>query len=301
MTQRTPPENGYGYVTQSVMRNPKISKIAKAILCVIAVFADPVTWEAHPSTKMIRSILKLDPVAFRNHRKELVEAGYIEFERKGNQIIYTVLVNVNLFTGGGEGYGFIPKSVMLDSTLSRNARVLYCYLASFAGMRGTAFPTRDTILSELVMGRNTMYLCRKELEEHGLLTILHRMNDDKSRYLPNIYTLTENKRIFGGEQLSDDFYAPEGIPPVNYYQLAYDNTEPNIIQAQKLEDYADRNDWDLVNYAIWKARRLRKPFSYFQAIMDKWEMIGLDTVGDAKELDSSFLLLKDVDDFLPDD
>lgn len=299
MTQRTPPENGYGYVIQSVMRNPKISKIAKAILCVIAVFADPVTWEAYPSTKMICSILKLSPATFRKHRQELVSIGYISFKREGNKIVYMLWINETMVRGSG--YGFIPKSVMLDSTLSRNTRVFYCYLASFAGMRGIAFPIIQTILSELGLSLATMYKCRKELEERGLLKVQHRMNDDKSKYLPNIYTLTENKRIFGGEQLSDNFYVPEGIPPVNYYQLAYDNTKPNIIQAQKLEDYADRNDWDLVNYAIWKARRLRKPFTYFQAIMDKWEMIGLDTVGDAKELDDSFWMLKDVDDFLPDD
>lgn len=286
MTQRTPPENGYGYVIQSVMRNPKISKIAKAILCVIAVFADPTTWEAHPSTKMICSILKLSPATFRKHRQELVSIGYISFKREGNKIVYMLWINETMVRGNG--YGFIPKSVMLDSTLSRNTRVFYCYLASFAGMRGIAFPIIQTILSELGLSLATMYKCRKELEERGLLKVQHRMNDDKSKYLPNIYTLTENKRIFGGEQLSDDFYAPEGIPPINYYQLVYDNIEPFPQQAEKLEEYGNQQDWDLVNYAIWQARRRKKPFNYFKAIMDKFEVMGVESIEEARELKSEF-------------
>lgn len=288
MPERTPPANsGYGYVAQSVMRNSKFSKVAKAIYGVLAVFADSDSLEAHPSTSFIHSIIGVTPQTFRNNRKQLMAADVIRIEYQHRTPIYTMTAN-NFIENGG-GYGYLPKSVMLDHTLSRNARVLYAYLASFAGMRGKAHPSIELIRSELGMSLDTLYSCRNELKEHGLMTITKSKADKTQKYFNNVYTLTENQRILGShQQLNDRFYTQSGLKPIDYYKLAYDNIKLTSEQEFKLEQYSDLHDWDVVNLAIWKARRHKKPFNYIIGIIDRWDLLQIETVEQAKANDDEF-------------
>ena len=182
-----------------------------------------------------------------------------------------------------------PKSVMLNAKLSRNTRVLYAYLASFAGMQGKAHPSIELIKSELGMNLDTLYGCRKELSEHDLITVSKSKASDSQKYFNNVYILIENQRILGShQQLNDRFYTQSGLKPIDYYKLAYDNIELTNEQIFKLQNYSDLHDWDVVNLAIWKARRHKKPFNYIIGILNRWDLLQLETVEEIKANDDSF-------------
>ncbi|GAA0229828.1 helix-turn-helix domain-containing protein [Metaclostridioides mangenotii] len=53
------------------------------------------------------------------------------------------------------GYGLIPQMVARDKTISIGAKGLYFYLSSIAGANGTCYPSRDTIMDELKIAKNT--------------------------------------------------------------------------------------------------------------------------------------------------
>lgn len=139
------------------------------------------------------------------------------------------------------------------------------------------------------MSLDTLYSCRNELEQHGLITITKNKSNGSQKYFNNVYTLIENQRILGShQQLNDHFYTQSGLKPIDYYKLAYDNIELTSEQEFKLEQYSDLHDCDVVNLAIWKARRHKKPFNYIIGIIDRWDLLQIETVEQAKANDDEF-------------
>lgn len=79
-----------------------------------------------------------------------------------------VLIHDNVFS---DGYGIIAQKVMRCHSISRDARLLYSYLCSFAGAGDTAFPATKTILFELGYSPKTFYKYRDELAAFGLVQV----------------------------------------------------------------------------------------------------------------------------------
>ena len=69
-----------------------------------------------------------------------------------------------------EGFGIAPKIVMCDEDLSYGAKAVYCYLSAFAGRGNRAFPTREKVLRQLKMSKNTYVKYIKELIEKKYIT-----------------------------------------------------------------------------------------------------------------------------------
>lgn len=91
------------------------------------------------------------------------------------------------------GYGYISREVMRNPSISKGAKVVYCYLLSFAGDRFNAFPKVATVCHELGFGnQGTYYKYLNELKEHGLL-YTKLIKDEKGKWSKNVFYLTRNK------------------------------------------------------------------------------------------------------------
>lgn len=95
---------------------------------------------------------------------------------------------------GYKGFGIIPKYVMLDTSLTIEAKSIYAYLCSLARNGTTAFPSRDTILSCLKINKDTYYKHFALLSKQGYITKeQQRINGD---FGSNLYTLVTNQKKF---------------------------------------------------------------------------------------------------------
>ena len=86
------------------------------------------------------------------------------------------------------GYGIIPKTIMKDKNVSIQAKAIYAYLCSYAGNKGTAFPSVGLITYELNIHKDTFYKYLKELKETGYIEVYKDRNSD-GQFSKNIYKL----------------------------------------------------------------------------------------------------------------
>ena len=85
------------------------------------------------------------------------------------------------------GFGIIPKALMLNPSVSSDAKSLFCYLASYAGNGDTAFPRVELILYHMNWSKTRFYKYRKELEEKGYLEV--NQIKEEGKFAHNIYRL----------------------------------------------------------------------------------------------------------------
>ena len=86
-----------------------------------------------------------------------------------------------------DGYGYSPKKITRDTSLSIEAKAIYAYLASFADEDGKAYPGIDLMCHELNISENRFHKHKKQLIDHGYITV-HRERKD-SGWSNNIYCL----------------------------------------------------------------------------------------------------------------
>lgn len=86
-----------------------------------------------------------------------------------------------------KGYGNIPKLVMQDRRITPEAKCIYGYFASYAGMGNSAFPSVSKIMYDLCMGNNRYYKHFKLLTDHGYITVEQAKKEGK--FFHNIYIL----------------------------------------------------------------------------------------------------------------
>lgn len=85
------------------------------------------------------------------------------------------------------GYGYSPKKVMRDPSLSVEAKAIYAYLASFADNEGKAYPGIELMCHELNMGENRFHKYKKQLVDKGYITISRERKENG--WSNNIYYL----------------------------------------------------------------------------------------------------------------
>ena len=85
------------------------------------------------------------------------------------------------------GFGLIPRRVMRDERLSIGAKVVYAYLASFAGNKEYAFPGRDLMCNELGISKDSLLKYMRLLKEFGYLEV--EQVKEGGRFAHNIYKL----------------------------------------------------------------------------------------------------------------
>lgn len=171
---------GYGAIPKYAMKDKTISITAKAIYAYFCALSGSGT-STFPSRETILKDLQFTDNVYRLYRKQLLDAGYIEIEKKrvSNQKydnnVYHLVSNPKRYqdtedqsawesrlyglirTTGlkAAGYGSIPKTVMCDSRLPLKAKAVYAYFASYTGGGGVAFPKAQMILEDLGITQTT--------------------------------------------------------------------------------------------------------------------------------------------------
>lgn len=95
---------------------------------------------------------------------------------------------------GAKGGGILPKYLMLDPDLTLEAKCIYTYFASLAGMGTTVFPGRDTIIEYLGINKDTYYKHFKLLTEQNYVTT--KQENSSNGFKKNVYTLVSNPKKF---------------------------------------------------------------------------------------------------------
>ena len=95
---------------------------------------------------------------------------------------------------GAKGGGILPKYLMLDPDLTLEAKCIYTYFASLAGMGTTVFPGRDTIIEYLGINKDTYYKHFKMLIEQNYITT--KQENSSNGFKKNVYTLISNPKKF---------------------------------------------------------------------------------------------------------
>ena len=112
-----------------------------------------------------------------------------------------------------EIYGIDPRTIMRDSNLTIEAKVIFCYFRMLAGASGKAWPKRETILNDLAVGKNRYYKHANTLIKQGLITCL-------------LYTSTVGNVDIELEEPSWDPEAAKNITPM--MEIAKDPQIENI-------------------------------------------------------------------------
>lgn len=103
---------------------------------------------------------------------------------------------------GAKGGGILPKYLMLDPDLTLEAKCIYTYFASLAGMGTTVFPGRDTIIEYLGINKDTYYKHFKLLTEQNYVTT--KQENSSNGFKKNVYTLVSNPKKFESLSSTND-------------------------------------------------------------------------------------------------
>lgn len=87
-----------------------------------------------------------------------------------------------------DGYGYSPKKITRDASLSIEAKAIYAYLASFADEEGKAYPGIELICHELNISENRFHKHKKRLIDHGYISVYRERKE--SGWGNNIYCLS---------------------------------------------------------------------------------------------------------------
>lgn len=125
-----------------------------------------------------------------------------------------------------KGYGFIAKVVMIDTKISIGAKALYSYICAYAGNDGCAFPSRDRILNELNIGKDTFTKYKRELMENGYLKVEQMRVGGK--FKSNIYNV-------------ERFPGKAGKIEESLSATLLDTVEPCMNSSATTEEYSTNN------------------------------------------------------------
>lgn len=86
------------------------------------------------------------------------------------------------------GYGKTPVKILEDTTLTKETKLLYITLCTFADKNGKCFPSEKAILKRSGLCRSTFYKYKKELKRRGYIDYYQPRN--KAEYFKSCeYTL----------------------------------------------------------------------------------------------------------------
>lgn len=118
----------------------------------------------------------------------------------------TIEIKEVLKTRGLEsmGYGQLPQYAMRDTDLPLTAKAIYAFLCSMAGSGDTTFPSRDTIVSRLKIGKNVYYKYRKMLIDQGYISVEQHKNELGFFYRTDFIIEDRPKKFAADKRYQDD-------------------------------------------------------------------------------------------------
>lgn len=94
-----------------------------------------------------------------------------------------------------KGYGVLPKYVMFDKDLTAESKGLYALICSYAGDKNYAYPSRNTITTQLGIGKDRFYRHFALLLEQGYIEKEHHRNEHR-KFSHNVYILVAQPKKF---------------------------------------------------------------------------------------------------------
>ena len=86
------------------------------------------------------------------------------------------------------GFAIVPKEVLCDRELHPIAKVIYSYIAGYAGKDGKAFPSRDKICYDLNISIGTFTKYLDQLTKARYISV--KQKKDKGQFSKNVYVLS---------------------------------------------------------------------------------------------------------------
>ena len=209
---------GYGVVPKYAMRDPDLSLTAKGIYAYFCAMSGSGN-STYPSAERVRSDLGLGKKAYYDHRKQLVDQGYIAISSMARERgefatnLFTIVSNPKKFSAihpkndwqsevfmtieneglKAAGYGIIYRSVVQDPRMDIKAKAVYAYFASYAGAGRSAIPPVPQILQDLGISEPTYHKAMKKLRELGYIEVQQINWGEKGRrgFGANRYILSD--------------------------------------------------------------------------------------------------------------
>ena len=189
---------GFGVIPRYAMLDPDLScwaKLLYAYLCSLAGSGSQ-TW---PKRETILTQLDINKATYYKAQKELTEQGYISINqtRKGNRqganrytlvscphkvkLLAAAITDRETMTNRviahglkAGGYGMLPRQVMQDERLYAKTKLVYAYLASYAGAGSNAFPSTPIAVAHLQLNQRMWQRAIRELSQNGYLEVTQR-------------------------------------------------------------------------------------------------------------------------------
>ena len=122
-----------------------------------------------------------------------------------------------------DGYGYSPKRITRETSLSVEAKAIYSYLASFADENGKAYPGIELMCHELNISEKRFHRHKKQLIDQGFITVERERTD--YGWSNNIYTLL-------GYSVTSRFVPLQNVPLRNVHlQNVTLQNDPTIITS----------------------------------------------------------------------
>jgi DnaD/phage-associated family protein len=86
------------------------------------------------------------------------------------------------------GYGLISQRISRDRSISIPSKGLYSYLSSMAGSEGICHPSRDLIIYELNINKNSFTKYLNELKRNGYIKV-HQQREKRGKVCSNVYEI----------------------------------------------------------------------------------------------------------------
>ena len=101
------------------------------------------------------------------------------------------------------GYGQLAQYAMRDTDLPLTSKAIYAFLCSLAGSGSTTFPSRDTIVSKLKIGKNVYYKYRQMLIDQGYISVEQHKTELGYFYRTDII-IEDNPKKFAADKRYQD-------------------------------------------------------------------------------------------------
>ena len=282
---------GFGNIYQFVMKDPELHIYAKALYAFLCSYSGGGT-NPYPKRDTITENL-MAKSSYYKYLQQLIDNGYIRLKKAKTfpfKTTYILLSNpkklqeyINSKPSDGqegnrlhitglksEGYGNIPRVVMLDSRLTPQAKAIYAYLRSLSGMGNVAFPSIDTILKHLQIGRSTY-------NRHFAMLLLYNYIECVQRHIHgrfagNDYYIIENPdeaavRLHSHRivsfRTSDEKAESEELP------VSENTAESGSLQHSQIWDTEEQDiekqdtaEWDTINNTVTNNSSFIKNKSY---------------------------------------
>ena len=153
----------------------------------------------------------------------------------------------SIFSGGifKQGFGFSPKLLMKDSSVSIEAKAIYAYLSSYAGAGMSSFPSVGLICHELGISRQRYNKHRKLLEEKGYLTVTQERVENG--FSKNIYQLNTEVML---ENVTLRNVTTQNVTSQNLTINSNNNNNNNVNSKSDIKPLSCKQDVDAVERSL---------------------------------------------------